>query len=113
MRPPDSPRATTHRLVLDKFGSRGGWTFHGVPSTRSNIRAIEEQELTGPNRIHQARIRRAVKTRGHFPNEQAAPKCIYLALMSLDPNGTGRKRWTNRWEKDLNAFKGRLTATHR
>jgi len=23
-------------------------------------------------------------------------KCLYLALMSLDPTGTGRQRWTNR-----------------
>jgi transposase len=28
----------------------------------------------------------------------------YLALMSLDPTRTGRKRWTNRWKKALNAF---------
>jgi putative transposase len=39
-----------------------------------------------------ARIRRAVKARGHFPNEQAALKCVYLVVMSLDPTGTGRKR---------------------
>jgi len=32
-----------------------------------------------------ARIRRAVKARGHFPNEQAALKCVYLAIMGLDP----------------------------
>jgi transposase-like protein len=51
-----------------------------------------------------ARIRRAVNARGHFPTEQAALKCVYLALMSLDPTGTGRKRWTNRWKKALNAF---------
>lgn len=36
-----------------------------------------------------ARIRRAVKARGHFPNEQAALKCVYLAIRSLDPTGTG------------------------
>jgi putative transposase len=39
-----------------------------------------------------ARIRRAVKARGHFPNEQAALKCVYMAIMSLDPTGTGRRR---------------------
>ncbi|WP_425559860.1 IS256 family transposase, partial [Micromonospora gifhornensis] len=32
-----------------------------------------------------ARIRKAVRARGHFPNEQAALKCVYMALMSLDP----------------------------
>ena len=51
-----------------------------------------------------ARIRKAVKARGHFPNEQAALKCVYLALMSLDPSGRGRQRWTNRWKGALNAF---------
>ena len=61
-----------------------------------------------------ARIRRAVKARGHFPNEQAALKCVYLAIMSLDPTGTGRKRWAKRWKPALNAFdiafEGRLAA---
>jgi putative transposase len=61
-----------------------------------------------------ARIRRAVNARGHFPNEQAALKCVYLAIMSLDPTGKGRKRWSNRWKKALNAFEitfdGRLSA---
>ena len=60
-----------------------------------------------------ARIRRAVRARGHFPNEQAALKCIYLALMALDPTGTGQRRWITRWKPALNAFEltfeGRLT----
>ncbi len=61
-----------------------------------------------------ARIRRAVNARGHFPNEQAAMKCVYLAIMSLDSTGTARKRWSNRWKAALNAFEitfdGRLSA---
>ena len=36
-----------------------------------------------------ARLRRAVNARGHFPTEQAALKCLYLALMSLDPDRQG------------------------
>ena len=51
-----------------------------------------------------ARIRKAVKARGHFPTETAAMKCVYLAVMSLDPTGRGRQRWTNRWKPALNAF---------
>ena len=51
-----------------------------------------------------ARIRKAVKARGHFPTETAALKCVYLAVMSLDPTGVGRQRWTNRWKPALNAF---------
>jgi putative transposase len=61
-----------------------------------------------------ARLRRAVNARGHFPTEQAALKCLYLAVMSLDPTGKGRKRWSNRWKGALNAFDitfdGRLSA---
>lgn len=61
-----------------------------------------------------ARIRKAVKARGHFPNEQAALKCVYLAVMALDPTGKGRARWTQRWKQALNAFDitfdGRLSA---
>ncbi|MGI5489674.1 IS256 family transposase [Microtetraspora malaysiensis] len=64
-----------------------------------------------------ARIRRAVKVRGHFPNEQAALKCVYMAIMSLDPTGKGRKRWVTRWKAALNAFaitfEGRMTPTAR
>lgn len=51
-----------------------------------------------------ARIRKAVRARGHFPTESAALKCVYLAVMSLDPTGTGQKRWTTRWKRALQAF---------
>ena len=51
-----------------------------------------------------ARFRRATRSRGHFPNEQAAMKCLYLVVRSLDPKGTGQERWMNRWKPALNAF---------
>ena len=51
-----------------------------------------------------ARYRRAVRARGHFPNEQAALKCLYLVTRSLDPTGKGRARWVTRWKPALNAF---------
>jgi transposase-like protein len=51
-----------------------------------------------------ARYRRAVKARGHFPTEQAALKCLYLVTRSLDPTGKGRARWAIRWKPALNAF---------
>jgi putative transposase len=61
-----------------------------------------------------ARFRRSVKARGHFPTEQAALKHLYLVILSLDPTGRGRKRWSNRWKGALNAFDitfdGRLSA---
>ena len=61
-----------------------------------------------------ARFRRAVNARGHFPNEQAAMKVLYLTVIGLDPTGKGQKRWSNRWKAALNAFgmtfDGRLSA---
>jgi putative transposase len=64
-----------------------------------------------------ARLRRAVNARGHFPTEQAALKVLYLAVCSLDPTGKGRARWSNRWKAALNAFDiafdGRVTAGRR
>jgi putative transposase len=63
-----------------------------------------------------ARLRRAVRARGHFPNEQAALKCLYLTLRSLDPTGRGRARWITRWKPALNAFaltfEGRIIPTN-
>ena len=51
-----------------------------------------------------ARFRRAVTAKGHFPSEQAALKTLYLVTRSLDPKGTGQARWTMRWKPALNAF---------
>lgn len=51
-----------------------------------------------------ARYRRAVRARGHFPTEQAALKCLYLATRALDPTGRGTARWATRWKPALNAF---------
>jgi len=51
-----------------------------------------------------ARFRRAVTVRGHFPTEQAALKFLYLVTSSLDPKGTGQQRWITRWQPALDAF---------
>jgi putative transposase len=62
-----------------------------------------------------ARMRRATRARGHFPTEQAALKCLYMTIRSLDPTGRGRQGWMNRWKPALNAFaitfEGRLFTT--
>ncbi|WP_141287202.1 IS256 family transposase, partial [Pseudonocardia saturnea] len=63
-----------------------------------------------------ARYRRAVRARGHFPTEQAALKCLYLVTRSLDPTGKGKARWSMRWKPALNAFaitfEGRIVASN-
>ena len=50
-----------------------------------------------------ARYRRAVTVKGHFPTEQAALKTLYLVTRSMD-KGTGQARWVARWKPALNAF---------
>jgi putative transposase len=39
-------------------------------------------------------IRKAIKTRGHFPDEQAATKLIYLAIMRADARWQKNRTWT-------------------
>jgi transposase-like protein len=51
-----------------------------------------------------ARFRKVIDARGHFPNEQAAMKALYLAVRSLDPKGTGQQRWITRWKPILNVL---------
>src|SRR5262249_5031624 len=55
-----------------------------------------------------ARLRRSVRARGHFPTEQAAMKCLHLAVRSLDPTGRGQQRWSTRWKPALNALRDHL-----
>lgn len=51
-----------------------------------------------------ARFRKVIDARGHFPNDQAALKVLYLAVRSLDPKGTGQVRWITRWKPILNVI---------
>ena len=46
-------------------------------------------------------LRKAIKTKGHFPNEDAARKLIYLAIHNAVPQWTRTRGWT----KALLAFK--------
>jgi putative transposase len=40
-------------------------------------------------------VRKAIKTRGHFPDEQAATKLIYLALIKADAKWQRNRAWTS------------------
>jgi len=39
-------------------------------------------------------LRKAIKTKGHFPNEEAARKLIYLAICNAVPAWTRTRSWT-------------------
>jgi putative transposase len=108
--------ATAARVAFDRLAEQWGARYGAIVRLWDNawdefipfldydveIRRI----LCSTNAIESlnARYRRAIKARGHFPSEQAALKCLYLVTRSLDPTGTGRARWSMRWKPALNAF---------
>jgi putative transposase len=108
--------ATAARAAFDELAGNWGQRYPAVIRLWDN--AWEEfipfldydveirRVLCSTNAIESlnARYRRAIRARGHFPTEQAALKCLYLVTRSLDPTGTGRARWAMRWKPALNAF---------
>ncbi len=108
--------AAAARAALDELAERWGTRYPAVIRLWEN--AWEEfipfldydieirRVICSTNAIESlnARYRRAIKARGHFPTEQAALKCLYLVTRSLDPTGTGRTKWAIRWKPALNAF---------
>ncbi|MBT2535113.1 IS256 family transposase [Arthrobacter sp. ISL-69] len=111
-----APNATAARAAFEELTERWGRKYGAIVRLWEN--AWEEfipfldydveirRVICSTNAIESlnARYRRAVKARGHFPTEQAALKCLYLVTRSLDPTGAGRTRWTMRWKPALNAF---------
>ena len=85
------PGPATEPAAAETSGTPRGPSRHFIPDTN----AIESLN---------ARYRRAIKARGHFPSEQAALKCLHLLTRSLDPTGAGRARLAVRWKPALNAF---------
>ena len=108
---PAAPRAALEEMT-DKWGTKCGaivrlWNnaweeFIPFLDYDVEIRTV----ICSTNAIESlnARYRRAVKARGHFPTEQAALKCLYLVTRSMDPTGQGWARWTMRRKPALNAF---------
>src|SRR5680860_926368 len=111
-----APSPTAARAALDELTEKWGTQYGAIIRLWENaweefipfldydveIRTV----ICSTNAIESlnARYRRAVRARGHFPTEQAAVKCLYLVTRSLDPTGRGRARWTMRWKPALNAF---------
>jgi transposase-like protein len=101
--------AAAARAALDELAGTWGQRYGAIVRLWENAWAefipfldydIEiRRVLCSTNAIESlnARYRRAIKARGHFPTEQAALKCLYLVTRSLDPTGTGQTRWTMRW----------------
>jgi len=91
------PRGPDGRTVLTDPDAQdaartGRWAQRHLPPFIPDTNAIEAL-----NR----QLRKAVKTKGHFPNEDAARKLIYLAIQNAVPQWTRTRGWT----KALLAFK--------
>jgi len=111
-----APNPAAARAALDELTEKWGTKYAAIVRLWEN--AWEEfipfldydieirRVICSTNAIESlnARYRRAIKARGHFPTEQAALKCLYLVTRSLDPTGAGRARWTMRWKPAVNAF---------
>lgn len=102
----------TFDVFADKWGKpypaiirlwRNAWTEF-VPFLDYDLEIRKVLCSTNAIESLNARFRRAVRARGHFPTEQAAMKTLYLVVRSLDPKGTGQTRWGMRWKPALNAF---------
>jgi putative transposase len=63
--------------------------FMALPAALRRI-VYTTNAIEGLNR----HVRKAIKTRGHFPDEQAATKLIYLALMRAEVKWKGVMHWT-------------------
>ena len=94
----DETWAKRYPMIAEAWRAR--WE-HIIPflSLPADLRRIvyTTNAIEGLNR----QVRKAIKTRGHFPDEQAATKLIYLALMRAET------RWVKvmRWPSALRALK--------
>ena len=111
-----APTEQAARLALNEFAGKWGDAYPAITRLWENAWAEFVPFLAYSPEIRKviystnaiesvhARFRRSVRARGHFPSEQAAMKCLYLTIRSLDPTGRGRARWITRWKPALNAF---------
>jgi hypothetical protein len=77
-------RETTRNEFAQRCAADPATCQHGT-GERGKTNAIEAL-----NR----QLRKAIKTKGHFPNEEAARKLIYLAITNAVPAWTRTRNWT-------------------
>ena len=98
--------ADTALQALEQFDDKWGERF--PPITKSWREAWEQviPFLAFPPEVRRViyttnaidvlnrQLRKAIKTKGHFPNEEAARKLIYLAITNAVPAWTKTRNWT-------------------
>jgi putative transposase len=101
-----APNADAALVELERFDAEWGGRY---PPTVNAWRTSWEHVipfLALPDELRRAvyttntieglhrQIRKAIKTRGHFPDEQAATKLIYLAIVKADAKWQRNRTWT-------------------
>jgi putative transposase len=101
-----APNAEQALIELERFDAEWGQRY---PATVNAWRTSWEHVtpfLALPDELRRAvyttntieglhrQIRKAIKTRGHFPDEQAATKLIYLAIIKADAKWRRNRTWT-------------------
>ncbi|MBT0774266.1 IS256 family transposase [Kineosporia sp. J2-2] len=97
----DEKRGTRYPAISSLW--RSAWD-NFVPFLDLDIEIRHLLSSTNAIESLNARFRKSIDARGHFPTEQAALKVLYLTVRSLDPKGTGQLRWMMRWKPVLNVI---------
>jgi hypothetical protein len=85
---PDAP-VPDGRTVLTSPDATG---IEAVRGHRAHLAPFTP--VTNPIEALNRQLRKAIKTKGHFPNEEAARKLIYLATVNAAPQWTRTRNWT-------------------
>jgi putative transposase len=105
--------ADAARVALETFDEKWGARFPVITQAWLNAWEYVTPFLAFPPELRRViyttnaiealnrQLRKAIKTKGHFPNEEAARKLIYLAITNAVPAWTRTRNWTT----SLLAFK--------
>jgi putative transposase len=98
--------ADAARVALERFDDKWGARFPVITQAWLNAWEYVTPFLAFPPELRRViyttnaiealnrQLRKAIKTKGHFPNEEAARKLIYLAITNAVPAWTRTRNWT-------------------
>lgn len=98
--------ADAARVALERFDEKWGARFSVITQAWLNAWEYVTPFLAFPPELRRViyttnaiealnrQLRKAIKTKGHFPNEEAARKLIYLAITNAVPAWTRTRNWT-------------------
>ena len=98
--------ADAAQMALEAFDDKWGARFPVITQAWVNAWEYVIPFLAFPDEVRRVvyttnaiealnrQLRKAIKTKGHFPNEEAAKKLIYLAITNAVPAWTRTRNWT-------------------